>query len=92
MAAGDEAGPGLGSDCLLIPAPQALLSMPPPTSSPAGLCGFGVMALKDWIWAGWKQIHGIRVKPQSFLPAPLRVYSAAWARGQPLSETVFPSA
>ena len=48
MAAGDEAAPGLGSVCLLIPAPQALLSMPPPTSSPAGLCGFGVMALKDW--------------------------------------------
>ena len=45
-----------------------------------------------WIWAGCKQIHGIRVKPQSFLPEPLRVYSAAWARGQPLSETVFPSA
>lgn len=31
--------------------------------------------------------HTICVNPQSFLPEPLRVCSAAWAGGQPLSET-----
>ena len=49
MAAGDETGPGPGAVCLLTPAPRALLSTPPPpTSSPAGPCGFRAMALKDW--------------------------------------------